>query len=90
MKIVTTNNPYFYHVTYRAFSDAVGVKTFDPTDKAEDVIELLKKSGTQDPKPQQEKVKKVANNFQLAPGAKVTLANLNNPGSISELRLQIP
>jgi len=90
MKVVTTNNPYFYHVTYRAFSDAVGVKTFDPTDKAEDVIELLKKSGTQDPKPEQEKAKKVAKNFQLAPGEKVRLANLNNPGSISELRMQIP
>ena len=44
-------NPYFYHVGYREFPDANGVSTFDPADKAEDVVALLKASGTKDPKP---------------------------------------
>jgi hypothetical protein len=90
MKVITANNPYFYHVSYRTFSDAEGVATFDPSDKAEDVIELLKKAGTQDPKPKQDKAKKVSKEFQLDPGEKVTLASLEEPGSISELRMQLP
>src|SRR5882757_9642402 len=53
MLVYTDHDPIYYHVTYRAFPSAVGVSTFDPNDKATDVIATLKASGTQDPKPAQ-------------------------------------
>ena len=34
MRITTQHNPDFYHVDYRQFPDAYGVRTFDPGDKA--------------------------------------------------------
>jgi hypothetical protein len=90
MRVITTNNPFFHHVTYRTFSDSKGVSTFDPSDKALDVVELLKNAGTKDPKPKQEKPKVNSKKFKLKPGEKVTLSGLNGPGSISELKLRIP
>ena len=41
MRVTTQNNPLFYHVDYREFPDASGVGTFDPADKAEDVLAML-------------------------------------------------
>ena len=41
MLVYTDKDPNYYHVTYRAFADASGVRTFDPSDKAADVIATL-------------------------------------------------
>src|SRR5664280_2629479 len=51
MRVYTTVAPDFYHVDYRVFADATGVWTFDPTDRATDVIAMLRGAGTADPKP---------------------------------------
>ena len=90
MRITTTNNPFFYHVSYREFADAEGVKTFDPADKAQDVVDLMGDYGTRDPKPAQRGAASTDRSFSLAPGATATLAELNGPGMISALRLRIP
>ncbi|MBD0378782.1 DUF2961 domain-containing protein [Paenibacillus sedimenti] len=90
MRITTQNNPFFYHVTYRNFSSAEGIKTFDPNDRAEDVIELLRSAGQRDPKPIVSGTKTTNKQFELAPGEQVTLAKLNGPGAINELRLRLP
>ncbi|MDQ0884894.1 glycoside hydrolase family 172 protein [Peribacillus sp. V2I11] len=90
MRVITKKNPLFYHVTYRAFSNSDGVKTFDSSDKALDVIDMLKHSGIQNPIPKQPKAKKKFKDFHLSPGEKVTLTDLNGPGRISEFRLRIP
>jgi len=91
MRITTESNPYFYHVSYRAFADADGVETFDPTDPAEDVLALWAADGTADPKPEARRSETVATDaISLAPGERTTLAELRGPGSISELRLRLP
>ncbi|WP_052353703.1 glycoside hydrolase family 172 protein [Neobacillus jeddahensis] len=90
MRVITKNNPLFHHVTYRTFTDSESVNTFDPADQALDVVEMLKKAGTEDPKPKLEKADQFKKNFTLKAGEKITLANLNAPGIISELRLRIP
>lgn len=90
MRVITKNNPLFYHVTYRAFSNSDGVKLFDPSDKALDVIDMLKHAGTQNPIPKQPTAIKLSKDFHLAAGEKVTLTDLNGPGRISEFRLRIP
>ena len=90
MRVTVQNNPLFYHVDYREFPDATGVTTFDPTDKAEDVIALLNNSGTQDPKPKANGATTTAKPVNLAPGKQVTLADNVGPGEISALRLKLP
>jgi D-arabinan exo alpha-(1,3)/(1,5)-arabinofuranosidase (non-reducing end) len=90
MRITTGSDPRFYHVSYRQFADAEGVRTFDPTDGAQDVVTLLRDYGTRDPKPAQPGVETLTRSFALAPGASVTLAEATGPGMISQLRLRIP
>ena len=53
MRVWVQNNPRFYHVNYRRFADATGVTTFDPNDQASDVIAILRRAGTANPKPPQ-------------------------------------
>lgn len=50
MLVTTENNPHFYHVTYRRFPHDVVPKTFDPADKAQDVVSQFMAFGVQDPK----------------------------------------
>jgi len=51
MRITTDADPVYYHVTTRTFADANGVPTFDPSDRAMDVIDQLTAAGSRDPKP---------------------------------------
>ncbi|WP_427896341.1 DUF2961 domain-containing protein [Kribbella sp. GL6] len=90
MRITTQNNPLFYHVDYRQFPDANGIRTFDPTDKAADVLSLLNAAGTKDPKPAQPGARATATPLNLAPGKQVTLADTYGPGELSALRLKLP
>ncbi len=91
MRITTQSNPFFYHVTYRAFDDPAGITTFDPADPATDVIDMLRDAGFRDPKPAAPGAQRVAAGFgPLAPGDSVVLGSVAGPGSISELKLRIP
>lgn len=91
MRITTQYNPYFYHVTYRAFAEPVGIDTFDPAAPAIDVIDTLRDAGFRDPKPAVPGARRITAQFgPLASGDSVVLGSLTGPGSISELRLRIP
>lgn len=85
-----TPNPDYYHVSYRAFADSVGVATFDPTDHASDVLSLLNNAGVADPKPAQPGAAATTTPFTLAPGASTQLASVRGPATISALRLNLP
>lgn len=88
--IWTDHDPIYYHVWYRKFARANGVTTFNPADKASDVIAQLNAAGTQDPKAPQPGAKTLTTNFTLAPGASTTLATLHSPGEISALLFHLP
>lgn len=90
MRITTQTNPLFYHVDYRQFPDANGIRTFDPTDKATDVLALLNAAGTKDPKPAQPNSTTTKTPLNLAPGKQITLADARGPGELSALRLKLP
>lgn len=90
MRITTQANPLFYHVDYRQFPDANGVQTFDPTDKAEDVLAMLNAAGTKDPKPAQPNSSTSQTPLNVAPGKQVTLSRSYGPGELSALRLKLP
>jgi hypothetical protein len=90
MRIVTDVDPVYYQVTYRVFADAVGVRTFDPSDRALDVIAKVRAAGTADPKPVQPGAASATADVPLAPGASAALADLAVPGAIDALRLRLP
>ncbi|WP_246258031.1 glycoside hydrolase family 172 protein [Amycolatopsis anabasis] len=90
MRITTQNNPHFYHVTYRQFADAEGVRTFDPSDKALDVVNRLRGFGVRDPKPPAPGASTQRAGVDLAPGATLQLPAAAGPRRISELSMRLP
>ncbi|MBM7494479.1 hypothetical protein JOD64_005701 [Micromonospora luteifusca] len=90
MRVTTEKNPIFYHVTYRKFTTADGVRTFDPSDRALDVIDQLKAAGTSDPKRPEAGATTANRQFSVPAKGAVTLASGVGPGAISALQLRIP
>ena len=90
MLVYTDHDPNYYHVTYRTFADADGVKTFDQSDKAADVIAALQNAGTRDPKPAMPGATTRSKSFALQPGKSVELANVPGPGTVSAVRVRVP
>lgn len=90
MRVTTQHNPLFYHVGYRHFPDATGVSTFDPADRAEDVLAVLRAAGTRDPKPPRPDATTRSATVDLAPGATATLGTFSGPATMTALRLRLP
>jgi hypothetical protein len=90
MRISVASNLQYYHVDYRQFSNAEGVRTFSPSDPALDVINTLRAAGSIDPKPPAPSAVHHNRVVGLAAGATATIAESTGPGSISSLRLQLP
>jgi D-arabinan exo alpha-(1,3)/(1,5)-arabinofuranosidase (non-reducing end) len=90
MKITTQHNPHFYHVTYRKFADAAGVRTFDPNDRAMDVIQRLRGYGVRDPKPPAPGATNAGTGVTLAPGATASLPLAGGSRQVTRLTLHLP
>ncbi|MDX8048586.1 DUF2961 domain-containing protein [Lentzea sp. BCCO 10_0798] len=90
MRITVQHNPNFYHVAYRDFASADGVRAFDRSDRAEDVLATLRASGTRDPKPAAPGSTTATRTVRVPAGGRVPLAQLTGPGSINALRLRLP
>ena len=90
MRITIQSDPFFYHVTYREFADAAGVTTFDPADKAEDVIGNLRGFGISDPKPAVPGATPTTNTADVAPGAAATFAEVTGSGWLTQVRMRLP
>ncbi|WP_127572210.1 glycoside hydrolase family 172 protein [Georgenia faecalis] len=90
MRVTTTNNPLFYHVTYRTLADAEGVATFDPDEVPTDVLAAAATWGSADPKPARPGAVTTPATVTLDPGESVRLAQADGPGLVTELRLRLP
>ncbi|WP_442941486.1 glycoside hydrolase family 172 protein [Nocardia sp. NBC_00403] len=90
MRISVQAKLKYYHVYYRHFPDANGVRTFDPSDRADDVVTLLRAAGTRDPKPAMPDTHNDIHTVDLPPGAEVPVATPTGSGSILALRLRLP
>lgn len=90
MRVSTTNNPLFHHVTHRTFATAEGVETFDPDEVPADVLETLEAYGTADPKPERAGARTTTRDFALEPGESVRLGRFAGSGLLTELALQVP
>lgn len=96
MLITTSNNPHFYHVTYRRFPSHVTPETFDPSDAAEDARARVEGYGCRDPK-----VPARSNNkrstyvkhraiSEASGNDKARLSVSQNCGIISKMTLRLP
>src|ERR1700722_15833837 len=90
MRVSVASNLQYYHVDYRQFSNAEGVRTFSRADPALDVITTLRAAGTIDPKPPAPSAAHHNRVVELAAGATATIAEATGSGSISSLRLRLP
>lgn len=89
MRISTTADPDYYHVTFRSYPDASGVSTFSAT-AAQDVLTTLQESGTRDPKPAVTGAVTQHGTYQIMPGQSATVANVSGSGQVTGLQLRIP
>jgi hypothetical protein len=90
MRITVQHNPLFYHVSYRTFADAEGVSTFDPADKATDVLDLLRGFGLRDPKPAAPGTRTQTAAVSVPPGGRTTLARVEGAGKLTGIRVKLP
>ncbi|GHF14098.1 hypothetical protein GCM10017786_54730 [Amycolatopsis deserti] len=90
MRITTENNPHFYHVTYRQFADAAGVRTFNPGDRATDVIQRLRGFGVRDPKPAAPGARAQAAAVDVPAGAAASIPLPSGARRITQLNLRLP
>lgn len=90
MRVTVQGNPDYFHVNYRQFNDANGVETFDPKDKALDVLAKLRAFGINDPKNVSGFSFRKSANINIAPGSRSEPIEIGGPGEITELRLQLP
>ncbi|HEY4022942.1 MAG TPA: glycoside hydrolase family 172 protein [Pseudonocardiaceae bacterium] len=90
MVITTDSSSFYYHVTYRTFANSAGVRTFDPTDKATDVLATLQAAGTKDPKPALPGASTTSSPVSLASGASETVASTHGPGELTAVRVHLP
>ncbi|WP_084525821.1 glycoside hydrolase family 172 protein [Nocardia vaccinii] len=90
MRVSIARNLQYYHVTYRRFPDPIGVRTFDRSDRAEDVLAMLRRAGMSDPKPPKANAQRQTRTVDILPGATVPVARAAGPGAVSALRLRMP
>jgi hypothetical protein len=90
MRVSVASNLQYYHVDYRQFSNAEGVRTFSPADPALDVVDALRAAGTADPKPPTPGAAHHKRVVELAAGATAMIAESTGSASISSLRLKLP
>jgi hypothetical protein len=88
MRITTEHQPGYYHVAYRAFADARGVRRFDPRIQARDVLSKLQAAGTGDPKPSAGSRTSVRRIVRVPPRRRRVLAELRGAGLITALRIR--
>lgn len=89
MRILTSSNPQFYHVSYRVFNSDQGIETFDPNYIPEDVMEMSKKWGHEDPKAQVENAQPFDHEFSLKAGEEIELASFEGSGQLTSLAFQL-
>jgi hypothetical protein len=90
MRVTVQGNPDYFHVIYRQFNDTTGVKTFDPSDQALDVIARLRAFGIRDPKPARADAVTASADINIPLNSQSRLVQINGPGEITELRLKLP
>jgi Protein of unknown function (DUF2961) len=90
MRISVARNLQYYHVDYRKFVTADGVRTFSRFDPALDVVATLRAAGTADPKPSVVGATRDHRVVEVPSRAGVTIVESTGPGMVSSLRLRLP
>ncbi|WP_240772408.1 glycoside hydrolase family 172 protein [Nocardia sp. CS682] len=90
MRVSLSKPVEYYHVTFRHFPNPVGIRTFDRSDPALDVLATLLAAGTRDPKPIVLGARTQTHTVDVLDEAPVALPKAVGPGTISALRVRLP
>ncbi|WP_405160671.1 DUF2961 domain-containing protein [Nocardia sp. NBC_01499] len=90
MRVSVSKPVSYYHVTFRHFPNSDGVRTFDRSDLALDVLATLMAAGRRDPKPMVPGARTQTRTVEVPTDTAVEIANAAGPGSISTLRVRLP
>lgn len=90
MRISVASHLEYYHVDYRQFSTANGVRTFSRTDPALDVIATVRAAGISDPKPAEPAAEHANQSLDVPAGAGRTVGETVGSGMISALHMRLP
>jgi hypothetical protein len=88
MRVTTSENPHYFHVVYRVFRSAGGVRAFASGRESRDVVRTLRIAGTRDPKPRMGPTTMQRSTFSLNAGETKLLASVGGPGALTRLRLR--
>ncbi len=88
MRILTSSNPQFYHVSYRAFSSSEGIETFDPNDVPEDLMAKADTWGHEDPKPEADTIENTGS-FSLDAGESIVIDSYEGSGQVQNIEFDI-
>jgi D-arabinan exo alpha-(1,3)/(1,5)-arabinofuranosidase (non-reducing end) len=90
MRVISEFNPHYFHVIYRAFPSARGVKTFSRGDRVPGRVRTeLGQAGQHNPVPPAARTRSSRHSFRLAAGRRLVLARIEGSGAIGELRLKV-
>jgi hypothetical protein len=90
MRVVTENNPRYYHVIFRAFGRATGVRTFRPSSLGTAAFARLGRSGEADPKPTHGRRSVRSRRFSVPARGSTTIARIRKGGTVTGLALRLP
>lgn len=92
MRVTTTNNPLFYHVSINEFADASEISTFDPSYVPQDIFAASRTWGHADPKNLSDanKSTRLTTQLSIPAGGHQRLSILRKGGVLNELRFRVP
>ncbi|MFC9433816.1 glycoside hydrolase family 172 protein [Nocardia sp. NPDC057030] len=90
MRVRVSNPVDYYHVTFRQFPNADGLRVFDRADPALDVLATLLAAGKRDPKPVAPGAHTQTRTVDIPADAAIEITEATGPGSISALRVRLP
>jgi hypothetical protein len=89
MRVITENNPGYYHVIYRVFSDSRGLPRFDPEHHARSAQAKLRAVASADPKPARHARLRRRHATPVRAGSTTTIARLRGSGVVTGLGLRL-
>src|SRR5207248_1996426 len=88
MRVISEFNPHYFHVVFRTFTGAKGIRTFSPGDRVPGALRA--ELGGADQRPDAaDGARFVRKMFAVPAGRRVMLARVTGIGAINQLRLRV-
>ncbi|MFB8280991.1 glycoside hydrolase family 172 protein [Nocardia colli] len=90
MRVNVARKAEWYHVTYRHFAAGIGLAPFDPGDRAEDVLALLRAADRDDFRHVDPAARWSQRQVDVAASSRQSFAEGTGSGKVAALRLRLP